>query len=72
MNASGVTGEAQKVKEILVRIGFSSDIEVGERLAMADRTLTVFSLRVSQEDRKKVMAIVGGSSQENTQTQFDG
>ena len=70
MNASGVTGEAQKVKEILVRIGFSSDIEVGT-LAMADRTLTVFSLRVSQEDRKKVMAIVGGSSQENTQTQFD-
>ena len=70
VNASGVAGEAQKVKENLVQIGFSSDIEVGT-LAMADKTLTVFSLRVSQEDRKKVMAIVGGSSQENTQTQFD-
>ena len=70
VNASGVAGEAQKVKENLVQIGFSSDIEVGT-LAMADRTLTVFSLRVSQEDRKKVMAVVGGTSQENTQTQFD-
>ncbi|MEK7064181.1 MAG: LytR C-terminal domain-containing protein [Patescibacteria group bacterium] len=70
VNASGVVGEAQKIKETLVQIGFSGDIEVGT-LAVADRTLTVFSLRVSQEDRKKVMAIVGGSSQENTQTQFD-
>lgn len=69
VNASGVAGEAQKVKEALGRLGFSN-IEIGTAVAR-EKTLTVFSSRVSQEDRKRVLAVVGGTSQENTQTQFD-
>ena len=69
VNASGITGEAQRVKEALTRAGFSN-IGVGTA-AVAEKTLTVFSPRVSQEDRRRVLAVVGGTSQENTQAQFD-
>ncbi|KKU28484.1 MAG: hypothetical protein UX80_C0003G0031 [Candidatus Amesbacteria bacterium GW2011_GWA2_47_11b] len=69
VNATGVAGEAQKVRDDLVRLGFAN-IETATG-AKTDKTLTVFSPRVSQADRQKVLAVVGGTSRENTQSQFD-